>query len=259
MTTPTTPEDPTLLIHAYVDGELDPANALDVERRIATDPALAAEHDRVIALRAVLSRHFPRESAPAGLRARVEAIARPRPVERPSWRALAASVALAALVGSSATYVALGPLEVATTRHDPASTQVAVLDAHIRAMMAPQAFDVASSDRHTVKPWFNGRLPEAPRVVDLAKDDFPLAGGRVDVVDRAPAATLVYRHRKHLISLVEVPAHGQADSGPVRHMSDGYNLLRWTEGGVTYWAVSDIGAGDLADFVQKFRTAPAEQ
>ena len=259
MTTSTTPEDPTLLIHAYVDGELDPANALEVERRIAADPALAAERDRVTVLRAALSRHFPRESAPAGLRARVEAIARPRTVERPSWRALAASVALAALVGSSATYVALGPQEVVTTQPKAASTQVAVLDAHIRAMLAPQAFDVVSSDRHTVKPWFNGRLAEAPRVIDLAKDDFPLAGGRVDVVDRAPAATLVYRHRKHLISLVEVPAHGQADSGPARHVSDGYNIMHWTEGGVTYWAVSDIGAGDLEDFVQKFRTAPADQ
>ena len=155
--------------------------------------------------------------------------------------------------------MALGPQEVATTQPKAASTQVAVLDAHIRAMMAPQAFDVASSDRHTVKPWFNGRLPEAPRVIDLANEDFPLAGGRVDVVDRAPAATLVYRHRKHLISLVQVPAHGLADSGPARHVSDGYNIVRWTEGGVTYWAVSDIGAGDLDAFVQKFRTAPAEQ
>jgi anti-sigma factor RsiW len=253
MTTTTTPEDPTLLIHAYVDGELDPANALEVERRLAADPALAAERDRVTALRAALNRHFPRESAPASLRARVAAIGGIRKVERPSWRALAASVALAAVVGSGATYVAFGPQQGAP------STQVAVLDAHIRAMMAPQAFDVASSDRHTVKPWFNGRLAEAPRVIDLAKDDFPLAGGRVDVVDRAPAAALVYRHRKHLISLIEVPARGQADTAPARRASDGYNIMHWTEGGVTYWAVSDIGAGDLEDFVQKFRTAPVDQ
>ena len=253
MTTSTTPVDPTLLIHAYADGELDPANALDVERRIAADPALAAERDRVTALRAALNRHFPRESAPASLRKRVEMIGGVRRVEQPSWRALAASIALAAVVGSGATYVALGPQQAA------APTQVAVLDAHIRAMMAPQAFDVASSDKHTVKPWFSGRLAEAPRVIDLAKDDFPLAGGRVDVVDRAPAAALVYRHRKHLISLIEVPARGRADTAPARRASEGYNIVHWTEGGVTYWAVSDIGAGDLEDFVQKFRAAPAEQ
>jgi anti-sigma factor RsiW len=252
MTTPTPPEDPTLLIHAYVDGELDPANALEIERRLTADPTLAAERDRVAALRAALKRHFPREAAPAGLRARVQSIGGSRRVERPSWRALAASVALAAIVGSGSTYVAFGPRQEAPVRE-------AALDAHIRAMMAPQAFDVASSDRHTVKPWFNGRLAEAPRVIDLAKDDYPLAGGRVDVVDRAPAATLVYRHRKHLISLIEVPAHGRADALPARRASDGYNIVHWTEGGVTYWAVSDIGAGDLEDFVQKFRRTPAEQ
>src|ERR1700752_3501024 len=99
MTTPPPPDDPTLLIHAYVDGELDPANALDVERRIAADPALAAERDRVTALPAAPPRHFPREPAPASLRARVAAIGGMRKVERPSWRALAASVALAAIVG----------------------------------------------------------------------------------------------------------------------------------------------------------------
>jgi anti-sigma factor RsiW len=253
MTTATTPDDPTLLIHAYVDGELDPANALEIERRLAADPALAAERDRVAALRAALHRHFPREAAPAGLRARVEAIGGLRKrVQQPSWMALAASVALAALVGSSATYVTLGPQQVA-------SVGEAVVDGHIRAMMAPQPFDVASSDKHTVKPWFNGRIPEAPRVIDLAQDDFPLVGGRVDVVDRAPAATLVYRHRKHLISLTEVPARGRANAAPVRGGSDGYNTVHWTEGGVAYWAVSDVAAGDLEDFVQKFRTAPAEQ
>jgi anti-sigma factor RsiW len=253
MTTATPPDDLTLLIHAYVDGELDPANALEIERRLAADPALAAERDRVMALRAALHRHFPREPAPAGLRARVEAIGGlRRRAEQPSWRALAASVALAALVGSGATYVALGPQQ-------GASVSEAVVDGHIRAMMAPQPFDVASSDKHTVKPWFNGRIAGAPRVIDLAQDDFPLVGGRVDVVDRAPAATLVYRHRKHLISLTEVPARGRANAAPVRGGSDGYNVVHWTEGGVAYWAVSDVAAGDLEDFVQKFRTAPAEQ
>jgi anti-sigma factor RsiW len=251
MTTANPPDDPTLLVHAYVDGELDPANALEVERRMAAEPALAAERDRVAALRAALHRHFPREPAPAALRARVETIDGLRKAERPSWRALAASVAVAAIIGSGSTYLAFAPREDAPVR-------VAVLDSHIRAMMAPQAFDVVSSDKHTVKPWFNGRIAEAPRVIDLAKDDFPLAGGRVDVVDRAPAATLVYRHRKHLISLTEVPARGRADSAPARRTSDGYNIVRWTEGGVAYWAVSDVAAGDLEDFVQKFRTAQAD-
>lgn len=253
MTTATPPDDPTLLVHAYVDGELDPANALAIERRLAADPALAAEGDRIVALRTALRQHFPREAAPDGLRARVDAIAGlRRPAQRPSWRALAASVALAAIVGSSATYLAFGPQQ-----GEP--VPAAVVAGHIRALMAPQPIDVASSDRHTVKPWFNGRIPEAPRVIDLAKDDFPLVGGRLDVVDRVPVPTLVYRHRQHLISLTEVPARGRANAAPARRTSGGYNLVGWTENGVAYWAVSDIGAGDLDDFAQKFRSAPAEQ
>jgi anti-sigma factor RsiW len=184
----------------------------------------------------------------------VEAIGNVRKrAAHPSWLALAASVALAAIVGSSSTYyLLLGPQQAG-------SVTEAVIDGHIRAMMAPQPFDVASSDRHTVKPWFNGRIPEAPRVIDLTKEDFPLVGGRVDVIDQAPAATLVYRHRQHLISLTAVPARGRPDAAPARRTSGGYNLVGWTENGVTYWAVSDIGAGDLDDFARRFRSAPAEQ
>jgi anti-sigma factor RsiW len=249
--TATPPEDPTLLIHAYVDGELDPANALEVERRMATDPALAAERDRIEALRAAFRQKLPRETASPGLRARIDAATRPRRVAAPTWRALAASVALAAIVGSGATYVTLGPPQ-------GESVPDAVLAGHIRGLMAAQPIDVASSDRHTVKPWFNGRIPEAARVVDLAKDDFPLAGGRIDVVGQTPVPTLVYRRRAHFISLSEVPAPGRPNAAPVRRASGGYNFVTWTQDGIAYWAVSDLAAGELVDFAEKFRTAPAE-
>ncbi len=253
MSSSTPPDDPTLLVHAYVDGELDPANALALERRLAADPALAAERDRIEALRAALRARLPREDVSPGLRARIETLAGiRRPSPRPSWLALAASVALAAVIGSSSTYLALAP-----DRGEPVSE--AVLAGHIRALMAPQPIDVASSDRHTVKPWFNGRIPEAPRVIDLATDDFPLVGGRLDVVGQTPVPTLVYRHRQHLISLTEVPARGRANAAPVRRANGGYNLIGWTEDGVAYWAVSDIGAADLDAFARQFRTAPADQ
>src|SRR5205814_2915569 len=136
--------------------------------------------------------------------------------EHPSWRALAASVALAAIVGSGSTYLTLGP-----QRGDPVAD--AVVAGHIRALMAPQAFDVASSDRHTVKPWFNGRIPEAPRVVDLARDGYPLVGGRLDVIAHTPVPTLVYRHRLHLISLTAMPRGGVAEIIPAEAVIDGYN------------------------------------
>src|SRR5262249_4682585 len=129
---------------------------------------------------------------------------------------------------------------------------------HIRALMAPAPFDVASSDRHTVKPWFNGRIAESPVVIDLAAQGYPLAGGRIDVVGTQPAPTLVYRHRQHVISVTAVPAPGAGTTSPALRQLDGYRILSWSSSGVTYWAVSDIEAGDLEAFAQAFRAAARE-
>src|SRR5262249_44327139 len=197
------PTDPRVLVHAPLDGELDPGPALEIERQLADDPALAAERERVEALRRAIAEQLPREGAPPGLARWIEAAVglRPAPAparvsSRPSWRALAASVAVAAFLGSGATWLALSPA--------PPDAHIVVAN-HVRALMATQPVDVGSSDRHTVKPWFNGRIPEASRVVDLAGAGFPLVGGRIDVVGRTPVATLVYRRRQHLISLSEGP------------------------------------------------------
>ena len=244
-------EDEKLLVHAYVDGELDPANARALAARIEENPALAAERDRIEALQRALRTQFPIAAPPAGLRARIErAAGLRRGPARPTWMALAASVALALMLGSGATFVTLAP------RGDAAAD--AVVADHIRALMAPQPADVASSDRHTVKPWFNGKIPESPRVVDLAKADFPLLGGRIDVIGRTPAPVLVYGHRKHVISLTAVPTPGKPDATPSARASEGYHLLAWTDAGTTYWAVSDVAAADLAHFAELFRTAPVE-
>ncbi len=171
-----------------------------------------------------------------------------RAASQPSWRALAASVLLAAIVSSGSTWFALRPGPGETTAD-------LMVGNHLRALMAPQPFDVASSDRHTVKPWFNGRIPEAPRVVDLANEGFPLAGGRIDVIGRDPVPTLVYRHRQHLISLTEVPAQALAPVAGGAGTIAGFNTLTWTDNGVTYWAVSDTAAADLAEFEKAFRQA----
>jgi anti-sigma factor RsiW len=120
--------------------------------------------------------------------------------------------------------------------------------------MAPQPIDVASSERHTVKPWFNGRIPQSPRVIDLAQDGFPLLGGRVDVVGRTPVPSLVYGRRQHLISLTAIP---DASAAIDRSQSArGYNMIAWTADGVTYWAVSDLNPSELQTFVRLFRDAP---
>jgi anti-sigma factor RsiW len=244
-----TPSD-LLLVHAYVDGELDPANALALERRMAANPALAAERARLEALRTALREKFPREAVPPGLRQRVErSVGMGGRQVGTSWRAMAASVMLALVVGSGGTWFAL----------QPAGNRVAAeaVDSHMRALMATQQVDVVSSDRHTVKPWFNGRIPQAPRVLDLAQDGFPLVGGRIDVIGGTPVPTLVYRHRQHVISLLAIPASGRGGAAP--RAINGYNLAGWTADGTAYWAVSDLAAADLEKFAQLFRSAPADR
>jgi len=253
MTRSTFDDDPTLLVHAYLDGELDPVNALAFERRLATDPRLSAEYDRIESLQRLIRERLPREAPPPVLRARIEAAVRPpRRRVQPSWRALAASIVLTAFVTGGSTWLALAPRPADVVENG-------IMAGHIRSLMAPQPIDIASSDRHTVKPWFNGRIPQAPRVVDLAKDGFPLVGGRLDVVARRPVPTLVYSHAKHLISLTAVPASDSGKAMPIARTIEGYNLVRWSEGGIVYWAVSDMSASDLERFAELFRTAPADQ
>lgn len=248
MTNTTNAPSDALLVHAYLDGELDPANALALEQRIAADPALAAECARAEALKQALREKLPRKALPPGLRPRIEAaVGLGRARTGPSWRALAASVMLAVVLASGSTWYLVRP--------EPGDRIGEILDGHMRSLMATQPTDVTSSDRHTVKPWFNGRIPQAPRVIDLAQDDFPLLGGRIDVIGGTPVATLVYRHRQHVISLVAVPGGTVA----ARRALKGYNIVRWSEEGVAYWAVSDLGADDLEKFARLFQSAPADR
>ena len=236
-----------LLVHAYVDGELDPVNAIAVGQQIATDPALAAESVRVEALRRALREKLPAAELPPGLEARVRAaVGIGRTSSAPSWRAMAASIALAMVVSSSATWL--------VTR-TPTSDDVLepVVAGHLRALIAPQPIDVASGDGHVVKPWFNGRIPQAPRVVDLSQAGFKLVGGRVDVVGRAGVPTLVYQIRQHLISVTAIPDAAHASMSQTATAVRGYNVVRWNADGVSYVAVSDVNAADLNKFAQAFR------
>jgi anti-sigma factor RsiW len=170
--------------------------------------------------------------------------------DKNSWLALAASFLIGAVLAGVTT---LGALNYRAT--DDVAKEV--VSAHIRALMAPQPTDVASSDHHTVKPWFNGKLAFAPMVVDLSAKGFPLVGGRIDVVRVAPVASLVYSHGKHLVSLTEMP-NTRGGPGPLeRHLEQGYLALSWSDEGITYWAVSDAAPNELENFAALFRAATA--
>jgi anti-sigma factor RsiW len=125
-----------------------------------------------------------------------------------------------------------------------------IISGHVRSLMADHLTDVASSDQHTVKPWFNGKLDFSPPVKDLSDHGFPLVGGRLDYLENRPVAALVYRHRKHFINLFIWPSAHGSDIGKKTLASDGYNLIHWEESGMVYWAVSDLNIGELQEFAQ---------
>jgi len=245
-------DDLVLQINAYCDGELDPASAIELERRLADDNVLRAQYIKLLSLRRSV-RALPQSDLPAGLQARLEAaidaesasqIARVRPrLRQRSWsfQALAAAVVFGAVMSSSV----LLTIERYNPREDVASQVVA---GHIRSLLASQPFDVASSDRHTVKPWFTSRLPQSPQVVDLATQGFMLVGGRVDVIDQVPVATIVYKHAAHTISLTTLrPGQTVSDQAIA-----GYNVRSWSDAEFTYVAVSDLSSADLATFERAF-------
>jgi anti-sigma factor RsiW len=249
-----------LQMNAYCDGELDSASAIEFERRLAGEETLKAQYNWLLSLRRAV-RSLPQYDVPAGLQARIQSALdaeRPgqaersghanRPVQagRPrqrgwSFQALAAAAVFGAVVSSSV---------MLTLERDDRHEDVAreVVAGHIRGLLAPQPFDVASSDHHTVKPWFTSHLPESPQVPDLAAQGFVLVGGRVDVVGHDPVATIVYKHAKHTVSLTTLP--------PGQSVSDqtiaGYNVRSWSNAEFTYIAVSDIPSEDLASFERAF-------
>jgi anti-sigma factor RsiW len=239
-----------LQLNAYCDGELDLASAAAFERRLAEDETLRAQYTRLMSLRQAF-RSLPQSDVPVGLRARIQSTldaerpGRVRVLRQRSWplRALAAAAVFGAVISSSV-MMTIAHLD---QREGVASQVVA---GHIRSLLAPQPFDVASSDRHTVKPWFTARLPESPQVPDLAAQGFALLGGRVDVIGHDPVATIVYKHAAHTVSLTTLrPGQSVSDQAIA-----GYNVRSWTDGDFTYVAVSDLPAADLATFERVFST-----
>jgi anti-sigma factor RsiW len=205
---------------------------------------------------ALMRRHASRYAAPAGLADRIadslQAAARPTPAPaNNNWRSLAvaASLLLAMGLSSGVTW-----FFAATERQESLAQQVVA--SHVRSMLGGDHLtDVASSDQHTVKPWFGGKLDLSPPVVDLTSQGFPLVGGRLDYLDRRPVAALVYRHSQHVINLFVWPEQTAALPVAAPSSLQGYHLRQWRQGDLTFWAVSDVNPADLENFERILQAA----
>jgi anti-sigma factor RsiW len=242
--------EPGLLVHAYLDGELNAASDLIVGRTIETDPSLADAKNNIGALQKVLRKEFPPQPIPSYLKSRIDAaVGNKKAARRPTWMLVAASVVAAVALSSGSTWLAL--------RAPAAGSILAeeLIDSHMRALSAPQPIDVASSDGHSVKPWFNGKIPQSPKVVELATEGFPLVGARIDVFGKTPVPTLVYRRRQHLVSLTAVSSSNSATNLHSVRPVNGFNMVSWNDGETAYWAISDLNATELNTFARLFQRA----
>lgn len=253
-------EDIHLLIQALADGELDAAAALEVERRIAEDPGLARRYDAVVAVKKATG-DLPRPVVSDAFKARIARLAPGRvagvseaaePPRRSDWRALAASVLLSAVLASGATYLMTAPLP-------DDNLAAALAGSHRRSLLAASPVDIASSDRHAVKPWLDARIGLSPPAVDMADKGFVLLGGRVEVIADRAVPSLVYRHNEHLITLVAIPTAQGAGQTPEHLATSGFGMARWRGEGYTYWAISDMERAELDVFVTEFRSRVARQ
>jgi anti-sigma factor RsiW len=247
--------DVQALLHGYLDGELDLMSVLRLERHLQDCPACGAAYHGLRALQGALRAAPLRWEAPPSLEGRVRSVLRES--GRPPLRLLSPSRKRLGLAAAAAVLLALAGWALARTWTAPSAEDLLaqqVIAAHVRSLLAVNHVDVPSSDRHTVKPWFQGRLDFPPEVPDLETEGFRLVGGRLDYLSERPVAALVYQRRKHLISLFTWPA-GAGNQAPRAATRQNQHVVRWAQGGMHYWAVSDLNAEELQQFVQAVREA----
>jgi len=250
-------------IDGYHDGELDLVRSLELERHLSDCPACARANETHGALQSMLQDPALYYRASDSLRQRVRSSLRaadpeatPIPLFSRRWLAVAASIALAAGIAFMVLRISRGP-----SADDLLASEV--VSDHVRSLMGQEVhlWDVKSENPHTVKPWFAGKLDYSPPVIDLKDDGYPLAGGRLDLVNGRPVAALVYRRSQHVINLFVWPASGAGEGGVKVETKNGFNVAYWNEAGMTCWAVSDASEPALrqfADLFQKQRSASTQ-
>jgi anti-sigma factor RsiW len=237
------------VLHGYLDGELDAARAADFERHLLSCAECVAQLESQENLRSTIQKATLYERPPATLRQRLDAElgasskAPAQVVEMPSkawrWLAIAATILL---VGALGWRLTPGLREPSVE----AAYASAIVDAHLRSLQPGHLQDVISTDQHTVKPWFDGRIDFAPPVRDFANEGFPLQGGRLDVVRGRTVAVLVYGRRKHVVN-VFIWSTKERDSAPQSGSQLGYNWIDWRKDGMELCAVSDTNPADLKE------------
>lgn len=240
------------LIAAYGDGELDAPHSLAVEGHLRDCPRCAAVQRQQDALKSALHSDAMQFKMPVGLRKTIvtelRQTVRPEP-KPPFWAAWLFPVGATAIAFLLLGFLLAGGLNRAPV--DQLAGEIA--SSHARSLMANHLMDVASTDQHTVKPWLDARINFAPPVKDLATNGFPLIGGRLDYIDNHVAAALVYKRGGHIINLFVWPVTA-ADEPPGAAITlRGYHLIRWTSGGMTFWAVSDLNEKELSQFAEEIR------
>jgi anti-sigma factor RsiW len=255
-------------VPGYLDGELDLSRTIEMETHLQVCAECAGELQRLQALRAALQRSSLAYAAPQALRERVQASLRASaaasaavaaPVEAPKRKSGWNAFQILRLAGAFAVLAVCTVIawQLLPGLRAPSSEQrlaAEVFTSHVRSLEANHLMDVISTDQHTVKPWFDGKLDFSPPVEDLASDGFPLVGGRLDYLEGRQVAALVYQRRKHYINVFVWPEVAGSSSTQSLTPQQGYNMVRWSRGGFQFWAVSDVSAPDLAEFVRLLET-----
>jgi anti-sigma factor RsiW len=238
------------LLHGYVDGELDLVRTLHVDRHLRDCSACVGLHAHQQALRSALRGGVPYFTPPEPLEQRVRAAVRrvSGADTRPrgwSWHWLSLGAAIACV---AAVLWGVVPLFMKPSAPDHALQELVAN--HVRSLMVDHLTDVTSSDSHTVKPWFEGKLDFSPPVPELTAQGFRLVGGRLEYLGERPVAALVYQRREHVINLFAWPARPEAGGDATMVTRQGYHLAHWRVSGMSYWAVSNLNQRELQEFVQ---------